>query len=94
MYKEAQILLATLIQLMAEKMEGWFNSRITAGLQSLLQDRNPGCFAELGCQVPCRPGSQTGGQVWDWVCRNKYLAPISFHSQLRKLTHSNPPLPL
>ena len=28
MHKEAQILLATLIQLMAEKMEGWFNGQI------------------------------------------------------------------
>ena len=67
---------------------------LITGLQSWLQSCNPRCSADLGSQVPCRPGIRTGSSVWDWYWRNKYLAPRFFCAHLHNLTNSNPPLPL
>ena len=79
MSKEAQVVLATLSGLMAEK---WMNPLrmlkvgSTSGSQSRYWGCTPGCSADIRSQFPCRPGSRTSSWFRDWAWRNKYLALI------------------
>ena len=67
---------------------------LTSGSQSRSQGHTPGCYTDIGSQVPCIPGSRTGIWVWEWAWRNKYIAPILFCAYLQELIHLNLPLPL
>ena len=66
---------------------------LTTGSQSRSRGCTPGCYTEIGIQVPYGPGIQNGSQVRDRSCRNKFLAQKWFYTHLSKLTHSNTPPP-